>query len=315
MTRNAVYFPFYLPPRTGGDFVTIDHIAGLNRFGFNAAALYLSSDAGYTEFPVPAVLASHTELKSGDIVVIGECSRDVFQQLRSARCIKVMNNQNPFYMLSYGFESARELNDYPLTHIIVPSIFTRNTLIDIGVKKPIRHVRPYIPDYFAPAAKRVQVAYSPNKRPAEAAFIIAVFKARHPEFADVPWLPLTGMSRQGCARVMAESAVYAAFPMLEGLGLMCLEAMASGCHVVGYTGLGGTEYATDANAHWIDEGNHHGFVHALAECLRRAKSGTPDACLESGFQTARAYSLENFEAQLKQTYLELMGPNVGNFRK
>jgi len=64
---------------------------------------------------------------------------------------------------------------------------------------------------------------------------------------------------------MRQSAVYAAFPLREGLGLMCLEAMASGCLVVGYTGQGGMEYATMYNGHWIEEGYHENFVKALAE--------------------------------------------------
>jgi len=45
----------------------------------------------------------------------------------------------------------------------------------------------------------------------------------------------------GCAKVMAQSAIYGAFPLLEGLGLMSLEAMTSGCHVVGYVGGGEIE--------------------------------------------------------------------------
>jgi len=63
---------------------------------------------------------------------------------------------------------------------------------------------------------------------------MGVFRSKFTELAHVPWLPLLNMPRQGCAKVMAQSAIYAAFPLLEGLGLMNLEAMASGCHVVGF---------------------------------------------------------------------------------
>jgi hypothetical protein len=311
MGHSSFYFSFYTPPTTGGDFVTIDHIAGLSRFGFDASALYFGSDLGYREFPVPAKPARNVKLNPDDIVVIGECQRAVFEQLRFVDCTKVMHNQNPYYMLSYGFDSVQRLNDYPLTHIIVPSIFAKNRLLDMGVTKPIRHVRPSIPEYFQPAAKRLQIAFSPNKRPQESAFIIAAFKARYPEFANVAWVPLSGISRQACAQIMAQSAVYAAFPMLEGLGLMCLEAMASGCLVVGYTGQGGKEYATIYNGHWIEEGDHENFVKTLAEGLHRARSEPPDPGIEAGIQTARGYSLENFETQLKQTYLELLGTRAG----
>src|SRR5262249_31748900 len=151
------------------------------------SALYFGSDLGHREFPVPATPARQVKLSPNDIVIIGECQRAVFEQLRSADCTKVMHNQNPYYMLSYGFDSAQRLNDYPLTHIIVPSNFAKKRLLDIGVTRPIRVVRPYLPEYFRPAAKRLQIAFSPNKRPQESAFIIAAFKSRYPEFAEIAW--------------------------------------------------------------------------------------------------------------------------------
>jgi len=108
--------------------------------------------------------------------------------------------------------------------------------------------------------------------------------ARGSEFAT----QLSGFARQACAQIMAQSAVYAAFPFLESLGLMCLEAMASGCLVVGYTGQGGMEYATTHNGHWIEDGDHENFVKALGEGLHRA-SGPPHPRIEAGANSARLF--------------------------
>ena len=314
MAENTLYFPFFVPPVTGGDFVAIDHIAGLNRLGFDARALYFGADQRYLDFSVPAAAAGRVELKPNDIVVIGEIHKSLFHQLREVNCTKVMHNQNPYYTF-YGFDTVKQLNDYPLTHIIVPSNFTKNRLLEMGVNKPIRHVRPFIPSYFTPGDKRLQIAFSPIKRPQEAAFLMGSFKSHYPEFSDVAWLALSKMPRQACAQIMAQSAVYAAFAMLEGLGLMSLEAMASGCQVVGYTGKGGSEYANEDNGYWIEEGEHEIFVQRLAECCHRARLGMHDPRVEAGMRTVHAYSLGNFESQLQETYLEIMGTDTDKFRK
>jgi glycosyltransferase involved in cell wall biosynthesis len=113
---------------------------------------------------------------------------------------------------------------------------------------------------------------------------------------------------------MAQSAVYAAFPRLEGLGLMSLEAMASGCHVVGYVGNGGVEYATDDNGMWVEEGDHNAFAAKLKEACDLVLSKAPNRYVENGIATARRYSQEAFDQQLKDAYMQIMGPMADQFR-
>jgi glycosyltransferase involved in cell wall biosynthesis len=308
---STLYFPFYVPPVTGGDFVVIDHIKGLNKLGFDAKALYLQSDLGYLQFQVPVV--SRAQLKSNDIVVVGEVHKQLFEQLRAIDCIKVLHNQNPYYTF-YSFDTVQQVNDYPLTHIIAPSRFTKAKLAEMGITKPVCCVQPFIPSYFAPGTKKLQIAFSPNKRFSESNYVMGRFKSRYPEFANVPWASLTRMTRQDCAKIMSQSAIYAAFPLLEGLGLMGLEAMASGCQVVGYTGGGGAEYSTSSNGFWIDEGDHETFVLELKRCCDIARAGALAPHIERGLETARVYSEETFEAQLQDCYLNIMGSLADNFR-
>lgn len=313
MSQNTIYFPFYDPPHTGGDFVNIEHITALNRFGFNAKALYLSSDLGYLQFPVPTVKSAGLNVTEHDIMVVPELHRRLFNQLKSVDCMKVMHNQAPYYTF-LGFESVRHLNEYPLTHIITCSEFAKKMLRELGVTKPILLVRPYIPSFFSPAEKRLQIAFAPRKRPIETSFIVGTFKSRFPDLAHIPWVSLVNVSRQACAEAMAQSAIYAAFPRLEALGLMNLEAMASGCHVVGYTGNGGDEYATDDNGTWIKEGDYETFAVKLKEACDLVLSKAPNRYVENGIATARRYSQEAFDQQLKDAYLQIMGPMADKFR-
>jgi len=143
MSRNALYFSFITPPNTGGDFIAIDHIAALNRLGFDAKALYLRNDLGYLNFPVPAVSGS-LRLNQNDIIIIAETHKQIFEQVRSVDCVKVLNDQNPFYTF-HSFDSGQQLNEYPFAHIVTLSGYTKKLLHQLGVAKPILVVRPFIP--------------------------------------------------------------------------------------------------------------------------------------------------------------------------
>lgn len=127
-------------------------------------------------------------------------------------------------------------------------------------------------EIFTQGEKRLQIAFATHKRPIEANFLRGYFGARFGEYAHVPWVPLVQTSCADCARAMGQSAAHAALPLLESLGLMNLEAMASGCHVVGYTGHGGAEYATPQNGDWIADGDHDAFVEKLRDACKLYES-------------------------------------------
>jgi len=312
MSQNALYFPFVVPPVTGGDFIAIDHIAALNRLGFDAKALYLGKDLGYLKFPVPTV-SRGVRLNRNDIIIIGEVYKQIFEQVRSMDCVKVLHDQNPFYTF-FAFDSVQQLNEYPLTHIVTPGAYTKKLLHQLGVAKPILVVRPFIPSYFSPSEKHLQIAYTTHKRSSEPSFVMGVFRSRFPELAHVPWVELRNMTRQGCATAMAQSAIYAAFPLLEGLGLMSLEAMASGCQVVGYVGGGGIEYVSDDNGVWIEEGDYEKFALTLKEACDLFLSKARNRYVENGILTARQYSQEGFEQQIQEAYAQIMGSLAEKFR-
>jgi hypothetical protein len=310
MPSPAIYYAFSLPPVTGGDFVSLDHIAALRRAGFNALAFYGASDDGFHKFSVP-VARLGIAFQPEDILVLGEVYS--WQQARPVPGIKVMHNQNP-YLTFTGIESVAALNAYPLDHILVPSDFCAARLTEMGVKKSILRVHPALPDYFAPAAKSLCIAYAPGKRPNEAAYVKGYFQAAAPDYAHLPWVALENRTRKDCAAAMAQACVYAAFPHLESLGLMNLEAMASGCHVVGYTGHGGAEYASDTNGDWIADGDHADFVKKLIAACRLFESGAPDAKVAAGRATAAEFSQSRFERELAAAWATILGGKASRYR-
>jgi hypothetical protein len=227
--------------------------------------------------------------------------------------LKVVHNQNPFYTFM-GFDSVQQLNEYPLTHILTTTAYTKKCLQGMGVAKPILVVRPFVPSYFAPSEKLLQIAYTTYKRGFEPGFVMGLFKSRYPELAHVHWVELRNMPRPACAGIMAQSAIYAAFPYLEGLGLMSLEAMASGCQVVGYIGGGGIEYATDHNGIWIEEGDHEGFVSGIKHACDLFLCKDRNQYVENAMATARRYSQEQFEQEIREAYGQIMGGMADRYR-
>ena len=312
MAKNSIYYVFTLPPVSGGHFVALEHIAALNAMGFNAKVYYVGAPDGFAKFTVPAVRAG-APLLTDDIIVVGEDHKALLKELRSLTCIKVLHHQAFFYTFA-GFDSIADLAGYPFAQVLVPSSFSADRLRALGVTHAISRVRPAVPDYFTPGSKHLQIAFAPHKRMIEALFLKGYFQAKAPEYAHLPWVPLINMSRADCARAMGQSAVYAALPLLESLGLMSLEAMASGCHVVGYTGQGGSEYATSENGDWIAEGDHDAFVEKLRDALKLYESKQPNAKISAGRATTAEFSRAVFENELRETWLAIMGDRAELYR-
>ena len=312
MAKHSIYYVFTLPPVSGGHFVALEHIAALNRVGFNAKVYYVGAPDGFAQFTVPAVRAG-APLLTDDIIVVGEDHGPLLKELRNLTCIKVLHHQAFFYTFA-GFGSIGDLIDYPFARVIVASDFSATRLKALGVTHPISRVRPAVPEFFVPGEKRLQIAHAPHKRPIEANFLRGYFGARCPEYAHVPWVPLISMTRADCAKVMGQSAVYAALPLLESLGLMNLEAMASGCHVVGYTGHGGSEYAGADNGDWVAEGDHDAFVEKLRDACKLYESKQPNPKIAAGRATAAQFSRAVFEQELRETWLAIMGDRADLYR-
>jgi glycosyltransferase involved in cell wall biosynthesis len=176
-------------------------------------------------------------------------------------------------------------------------------------------VRPALPDYFAPRPKKLQIAYAPAKRPLEADYLKEYFRAVVPEYADVPWVKLQDLNRKVIAELLSVSAIYAALPLLESLGLMSLEAMASGAHVVGYGGHGGAEYARSENGDWIADGDHADFAAKLRDACRLYESGLVNPRVEAGRLAASRFNQSDFAHDLSAAWTQILGPREKLYRR
>jgi glycosyltransferase involved in cell wall biosynthesis len=326
---SSIYYVGYLPPKTGGEMVNLQHVAALHAAGLRAVALV---NAGFAPDDVPADLVLPIEVlqpgkvfSSDDVIVVPEYYREAIAHFTTQPCRAVLHVQGPF-LLFRGLKSVAELNALPWLGVLTCSHFCAETLAAMGLRVRAAVVRPPVLPVFCKSAqgdasKKLQIAYMPEKRPKEAPVVQAIFQARYPEWARVPWVPIANVSRAECARLLAESAVFASFSCLEGLGLPPLEAMASGCAVAGFDGHGGREYATPENGLWVPEGDHAGFADALARALADCSAASAGggmahgARLAAGRATAASFSQARFTAELLAAWRGLLGDRFPDFLK
>ena len=151
---------------------------------------------------------------------------------------------------------------------------------------------------FRPGEKKLQICVVPRKLPREFEAIIGGLRLLHPTFVGIPILRIDSVPEPQVAAMMASSAVFLSLCHREALPLTPIEAMASGCAIVGYHGWGGLDYASAANGRWFGHDEIEGVIDALAEVLEGLNRRDPaiTAMIAAGRETAAAYSPAKSEA-------------------
>ena len=322
---------FYLTvgrPTSGGQQVNEEHVVALRSLGLDAQLLQWPRNAGspspasdrddpsvWPVWDTAAPLTRFTSpdvLRPGDTVVIPEPWRMQLRAFASWPVRRVVHCQNPYYMF-HGTASLPALAEAGYAHILSCSRYTSQLIRQCGWTGGLHTVAPQIDPVFTPTdsaggpQRQLQVAFMPRKRAIEAIFLQGLFRSLYPQWAQVPWVALDGISRAECAARMRNSAVFASLSHLEGLGLPPLEAMASGCLVAGFTGGGGGDYATPSNGFWAAEGDHEGFCQAVNEALRCASTPAwADEVRAASATAVAAHTPEAFQRDLLAAWTTIL---------
>lgn len=218
-----------------------------------------------------------------------------------------VSQQNPFYT-DQSFPSAKALNQYPFHAVLVPSDYTQRKLLALGVSKPFYVVYPFIDEQFFPRPKTLQIAYSARKRADD----LQIFNFYYRSLADdlsIPFVALNDLPREKVAEILGESAIYLATAKRESLGLMNLEAMASGCRVVGFSGFTDDECIFNAtNGDWVKEGEYQLLVEYLLNAIGDFKQNRSSPKIATAHQLVESrFRRVHFEQQAKVAWSEILG--------
>jgi len=161
-------------------------------------------------------------------------------------------------------------------------------------------------DLFKPArAKQRCIAFMPRKQAARDAAIVSALLQSQPWFQGWRLMPIQGRPQAEVAELLQQAWIFLAFSQREGFGLPLVEASSCGCHLIGHTGLGGTEVfdlaAENGTADVVRDGDWLGFVHAMhrfTRNLEQDRSRIAQNLLLSSKAMRRAYAPEAMRASV-----------------
>ncbi len=292
---RIVYLSWPAGEISGGIKMAFAHVEALQAAGLKATVA--TADGKPPEwFETTAPPIDLSPIRQGeDVLVFPENHHALLAQFAPWPNRKIVFCQN-WSMAVRGLGGCRDYGDFGVRQILCVGRYDADYCRLRFPAMPVDSVPVGIDlrRFGFPAEKKMQIAFAPQKRPREAAFIQDLFRARCPEFRSVPWVEIRGISEAHLAAVLKESAVYLCLGRFESCPLSILEAMAAGCIPAGFTGLGGRQFTSERNGFWAEEDDCIGCTERLAQAVRLAIEGGPrrSGLLEAAHTTASCYSRE-----------------------
>lgn len=289
---------FFLCPdvshATGGVTKIYEFAAALKNAGWDVVVVHQDPQYRPSWFAtdVPIESQKNTVVEPNDLLVIPEFMSALLPRLRG--CAKVILNQNSFSHGAIWFQdesvcSIVSTSQYIQRHVqfVYPQIASIPILL--GYDKSVFSA--------SNALKKKQIAYMPRRRGEDSKRIMQALERRG---ALEGWTVVTidALSAREVAKVLRESMIFLSFSQREGFGLPPLEAMACGCLVVGFHGLGGAEFFDPAYCYPIPEDDICTFQETLEVLL--TDPAVESICKANGMNAAKAisekYSMERQDA-------------------
>jgi hypothetical protein len=298
LMRRIVYLSWPAKEIAGGIKLAYRHVESLRVVGIEAVVATPNGEAP-DWFATEAPTLNLDEVTPGsDILVFPENHAGLLREYRVSSAPKVVLCQNQF-MAFRGLAGSRCYSEFGVKHIFalgrMAAEFCERRFPELRVSHFPAYVDPQ--QFQVNSSKRLQIAYTPRKRPLEAEFVKDLFRASYPEWKAIPWIPIDGKSEKQVATILGDSALYLSLCRFESYALTVLEAMASGCLVAGFTGFGARLYTTDSNGFWCEEDDLPGCAATLAKAAHLVTSGNwqHSEMVNAAVQTARLHTRQKFD--------------------
>ena len=310
--KTWIFYP-PLKAMSGGCMVLLQIARQLLAMGRLGGVLYWESPLSGTDAEgLPWVRAGKAPMQRGDVYLVPEGWPNALVFGVRSGCRTVVYCQNWSYLF-HGLEPGVHWRDLPVEFLAVSDPVAWHMEQVLGRRPGI--VRPFIDAeiFRAPPSKPegpVRIAFMPRKNKALAEQVRRIFEERNPS-ADVHWVPIHGLDRSGVAESLRSCHVFLATGFPEGCPLPPLEAMASCCLCVGFTGLGGWDYMRQVesdgcmprgyaprlvpwggNGWWVEDGDVLGAAWGLERALAVLRAGGEELAqiLENARRTAEWYA-------------------------
>jgi len=302
---RILYVCFASPTPTGGDKVIYRHVALLKQMGFDAWVLH--PEAGFRHSVLdhhPPVLGfDQLRWQADDVVVMPEDLGPALCSLaRGLR--KIIFNQNAYYSFRGFHALSGPLPPYRDPEFVASLVVSEDNRNYLNYAFPgLRCHRLHLcvdPERFrfvGADCKRRQIAYMTRKNGDDVIQVLQILRARG-RLPDWQFTPIEDVDEQGVALRLEHAALFLAFGHPEGLSLSHLEAMARGCRVIGYSGMGGREFFAGNRAVEISPGDVIAFVQAIEQEAERFSQRHPD--LLAAMEAAARHVHNTYTAQAER---------------
>jgi len=215
------------------------------------------------------IVYNKTLIQEDDIVVIPEIyDYHMFNLFPKGK--KVIFNQNAYNTFRpYGTindNSILNYNNPDLLGVMVVSEDNKKYLeLAFPNNKIYRiHISIDTDKFFPKENKKKQICYMPRKNKQDVDQVISILKLRG-YLKDYNFVAIENMTEEELIKTYQESEIFLSFGYPEGCAAPPLEAMACGCIVIGYTGMGCREYMNTDYSFPIEHGDIVSFVKTIEE--------------------------------------------------
>ena len=269
------YFCYEGKRHTGGSKICYRHVELLNRLGFDAAILHPNSSFRFPRINhnPPIVGCEALRFAPNDVLILPEDLGPV--HLRFPTHIRrIVFNQGANNM----FRGYSLMDDRPLVHQVKSvvgcfavsdqnSCYLRFAFPGLRVERLILSLNLDLFDGGDHSQKQREICFIASKNHQDVIQVVNLLRMRG-LCKSWSFTPIHGMCEQQVAETMRRSAIFLSFGHPEGICLANLEAMASGCKLIGYSGVGAREYFQPHLAHEVPMGDIHAFVVGVENLVR-----------------------------------------------
>lgn len=124
--------------------------------------------------------------------------------------------------------------------------------------------------------------------------LIQQYRAKHP-IGSLTFRKIQDLPQKQLSTIMGQHKYYLTLTPIEGFGLPPLEAMSSGCVVLGFDGYGGRDYFTTNNSCVAEHRNYGPVIDFLHKIDRNPDEGA--RLSQHAMETAKQYSFTRYKKE------------------
>ncbi|ACG79807.1 conserved hypothetical protein [Phenylobacterium zucineum HLK1] len=307
---RIVYLGFPTGAVSGGQKVILRHVEALRELGFDAVYWRRADNVLPTWLDHKAPVEADTPFRPDDILVLPTDAPNAMEAVATRLPNRaLLFCQNQYSLLNIGLAPANRFPAERAPDFIVPGPLIARSIQRLFPRARVEVIPCFADErIFVPGAERRHaVATVPRKRPGEMNMVRNYLRQVHPRHAELPWIPIEGATEAQIAGVFGASTLCLSLSRFESVGMTPLEAMACGCVVAGFTGIGGWDFATPQNGFWAPEDDVEAAGEALARAADLVLTGGPalSSMLEAGRATAEQWSYARFRTALEEVWMRL----------